>query len=74
MVLQAIKYTMEAVEPKILLIDDREDNLLSLEAILKPHGYGLAKANSGLEALKILFKEVDFALILICEYAQFKWF
>jgi len=56
---------MLTAEPKILLVDDREDNLLSLEAILKPRGYELAKANSGRAALKILLKEFDFALILM---------
>ncbi|MBC7849061.1 MAG: response regulator, partial [Chitinophagaceae bacterium] len=50
---------------KILLVDDREDNILSLEAILEPDGYQLVKANSGSEALKILLKEIDFALILM---------
>jgi len=50
---------------KILLVDDREDNILSLEAILEPDGYELVKAQSGQQALKILLKEVDFALILM---------
>ncbi|HEV8514839.1 MAG TPA: response regulator [Cyclobacteriaceae bacterium] len=56
---------MLTVEPKILLVDDREDNLLSLEVILKPRGYKFAKASSGREALKILLTEFDFALILM---------
>lgn len=51
--------------PKILLVDDRDDNLLSIETILEPDGYKFAKANSGREALKILLKEYDFALILM---------
>ena len=51
--------------PKILLVDDREDNLLSIETILEPDGYQFTKANSGREALKILLKETDFALILM---------
>jgi signal transduction histidine kinase len=53
------------MHPKILLVDDREDNLLSMEAILAPDGYQLAKAASGRQALKILLTEVDFALILM---------
>lgn len=53
------------MQEKILLVDDREDNILSLEAILAPDGYELVKANSGQQALKILLKEVDFALILM---------
>jgi signal transduction histidine kinase len=54
-----------SVEPKILLVDDREDNLLSLELILEHGGYKFAKANSGRHALKILLTEFDFALILM---------
>jgi signal transduction histidine kinase len=50
---------------KILLVDDREDNLLSIEALLQPAGYQFVKANSGREALKILLAEFDFALILM---------
>ncbi|HEY1038648.1 MAG TPA: response regulator [Bacteroidia bacterium] len=51
--------------PKILLVDDREDNLMSIEAILEPDGYRFEKANSGRQALKILLNEFDFALILM---------
>jgi len=50
---------------KILLVDDREDNLLSMETILEPDGYEFVKANSGRQALKILLTEIDFALILM---------
>ena len=50
---------------KLLLIDDREDNLLSIEAILEPSGYHFVKARSGKEALRILLKEYDFSLILM---------
>jgi CheY-like chemotaxis protein len=53
------------MKEKILLVDDREDNILSLEAILEPDGYELVKAQSGQQALKILLKEFDFALILM---------
>ncbi len=51
--------------PKILLVDDREDNLMSIEAILGTDGYQFVKANSGRQALKILLNEFDFALILM---------
>jgi len=51
--------------PKILLVDDREDNLMSIEAILGTDGYHFVKANSGRQALKILLSEFDFALILM---------
>ena len=50
---------------KILLVDDREDNLTSIESILEPGGYVFVKTNSGAGALKILLNEYDFALILM---------
>src|SRR5689334_21866353 len=53
------------MRPKILLVDDREDNLLSMEAILALDGYQFVKANSGRQALKILLTDIDFALILM---------
>lgn len=53
------------MHPKILLVDDREDNLLAIETIFAPDGYRFVKANSGRQALKILLKEFDFALILM---------
>ena len=49
---------------KILLVDDRRENLLSLELVLQAGNYQFANALSGREALKILLKEQDFALIL----------
>lgn len=53
------------MNPKILLVDDREDNLLAIETIFEPDGYRFVKANSGRQALKILLQEFDFALILM---------
>jgi signal transduction histidine kinase len=53
------------MHPKILLVDDREDNLFSIETILQPSGYSFVKANSGRQALKILLNEYDFAMILM---------
>jgi signal transduction histidine kinase len=53
------------MQPKILLVDDRDDNLLSLESILEKDGYHFVKANSGKQVLKILLHEYDFALILM---------
>lgn len=52
-------------EIKILLVDDREDNLFSIEAILEKDNYSIYKANSGRAALKILLREHDFSLILM---------
>ena len=50
---------------KILVVDDREDNLFSIETILERDGYTLVKANSGRAALKILLHQHDFTLILM---------
>lgn len=52
-------------EIKILVVDDREDNLFSLETILDKDGYTIRKAGSGREALKILLKDQDFTIILM---------
>lgn len=48
----------------ILLVDDRPENLLALEAILKPLGHQLLKALSGEEALKHVLQH-DIAVILL---------
>ena len=50
---------------KILVIDDREDNLFSIETILEREDYKIVKANSGKAALKILLTQQDFTLILM---------
>jgi CheY-like chemotaxis protein len=49
---------------KILMVDDRPENLLALEAILQGLGYELIKASSGEEALKCLLT-TDVAVILL---------
>jgi PAS domain S-box-containing protein len=48
----------------ILLVDDRRENLLALEGILKDLDENLVKASSGAEALKYLLKN-DVAVILL---------
>jgi serine phosphatase RsbU (regulator of sigma subunit)/CheY-like chemotaxis protein/anti-sigma regulatory factor (Ser/Thr protein kinase) len=58
-----------AVEPlgprvNVLLVDDHEENLTALGAVLEPLGENLVLARSGAEALRQLL-EVDFALILL---------
>src|SRR5450432_3735714 len=53
------------MQPKILLVDDREDNLLSMESVLESDGYKVVKASSGRQVLKILLSDFDFALILM---------
>ncbi len=55
----------KTLKVKILLVDDRENNLLSMESILWKDGYDIIRANSGREALKILLKDFDFTLILM---------
>ncbi|WNS42982.1 response regulator [Paenibacillus sp. MMS20-IR301] len=48
----------------ILLVDDRPENLLALEAVLESQHYKLVKANSGEEALRCLLK-YEFAVIVL---------
>src|SRR4051794_7137943 len=48
----------------VLMVDDRPENLLALEAILSGLGQRLVKAHSGAEALKRLLAQ-DFAVILM---------
>jgi len=56
---------MSAVEKiNILLVDDRRENLLALEGILKSLNENLVKASSGSEALKYLLRN-EVAVILL---------
>jgi PAS domain S-box-containing protein len=48
----------------ILIVDDRADKMLALEAVLTDLGENLITARSGKEALKLLLKE-EFAVILM---------
>jgi len=50
--------------PSVLLVDDRPENLLALEATLKPLKVRLVKARSGEEALLQLLRQT-FAVILL---------
>lgn len=56
---------MRRTDAKILVVDDRADNLISIEAILEKDNYTIVKANSGRAALKILLNDHDFSLILM---------
>ncbi|HZF72510.1 MAG TPA: ATP-binding protein [Gemmatimonadaceae bacterium] len=49
---------------KILVVDDRPENLLALEGILEPLGQTLVRANSGPDALRCVL-EWEFATILL---------
>jgi signal transduction histidine kinase len=51
-------------EINILIVDDRPENLLSLESLLESDNRNLLKASSGSEALKIAF-ETQLALIIL---------
>jgi signal transduction histidine kinase len=50
--------------PRVLLVDDRPDNLLALQAVLEPLGLDLVEAASGEEALRHLLAG-EFALIIL---------
>ncbi len=54
----------KAAPVEILLVDDRPENLLALEAILEPLNQTLIRAHSGDEALRKLLLH-DFAVILL---------
>jgi PAS domain S-box-containing protein len=50
---------------KILMVDDLPENLFALKVIFKNENYECVRANSGTEALEILEKDQDFAIILM---------
>jgi len=56
---------MEKHPVKILIVDDKKENLLSLQVILADQGYEFVEAASGKDALRILLKNQDFAIILM---------
>ena len=53
-----------AQRASILMVDDRPENLMALEAILEPLGHALVRAASGEEALRAVLRK-DFACILL---------
>ena len=66
----AIESSVETLRPAthrnvdVLLVDDRHENLLALEAILEPLGLHLIRAMSGEEALREVLRR-DLAVILL---------
>ena len=44
---------------KILMVDDKKENLLSLQVILADRGYEFVEATSGKDALRILLKNQE---------------
>ena len=54
----------ELEQADLLLVDDRPENLLTLENILEDLDCHVLKATSGHEALRLVLKH-DFALILL---------
>ncbi|WP_432014593.1 response regulator [Streptomyces cucumeris] len=48
----------------ILIVDDMEENLIALEAVLGPLDQQLVRAHSGEEALKAMLRQ-DFAVVLL---------
>ncbi|AUX40238.1 histidine kinase [Sorangium cellulosum] len=55
---------VEVGRVNILVVDDRPEQLMSLEAVLAPLGENVVKASSGREALRSLLQE-EFAVILL---------
>jgi len=50
--------------PNILIVDDRKENLLATEKVLKNLNAGIFKANSGNEALSLMLRH-QFAVVLL---------
>jgi signal transduction histidine kinase len=60
----AVPVTMRSGRPRVLLVDDRPENLLALTSVLEGLDAELIQARSGTEALRRLLNE-DFALIVL---------
>ena len=60
----AARSSTPELKANILLVDDRADKLLAIEAILSSLEQNIIKARSGKEALRLLLKQ-DFAVILL---------
>ena len=63
----AAEHQLEPIAPpkvKILIVDDRPANLLTLESVLEDLGQEIVKATSGREALRYVLRD-DYAVILL---------
>ena len=54
----------DGAAPKLLIVDDRRENLLATQALLRPLGASIVTAQSGEEALELVLRN-DFALVLL---------
>lgn len=54
----------ERTDPALLLVDDRPENLLALEAVLEPLGHRMVQVRSGEEALRQLLLD-EIAVIIL---------
>lgn len=64
MIENSITATPVEMRPNILIVDDRKENLLATEKVLKKLDAGIFKANSGNEALSLMLRH-KFAAILL---------
>src|ERR1700746_3358083 len=56
--------TEELGPARVLLVDDRPDNLLALRAVLEPSGFDLVCVTSGADALAALL-EHEYAVVVM---------
>lgn len=55
---------MNADKPRILIVDDRPENLIALKAVLESPNYEITECNSGPDALKEIYNG-DYALAIL---------
>lgn len=60
----------EELQPRILVVDDQEENLDLLEGVLVPRGYRVVRARSGAEALEAVAKELPDLILLDIQMPQ----
>jgi len=69
-----ITTVMQSDPVPLLLVDDRPENLLALEAVLAPLGETLVTAPSGMEALRLLLRYECAAVLLDIEMPEMDGF